>query len=125
MVMRFFNCRHPCESGTSTLRAAVPLPSRAQHPTMIAPEAREAHCGAELVAPATINDNTNSNAATNGLSLHTRRHLFAAKSPSRRSRTRSWTQHGTPPKEAAAHQAMHKKMQIRAMWSRRARALTE
>ncbi len=63
--------------------------------------------------------------ATNGQSLHTRRHWFEAKNPSRRSRTRSWTPHGTPPKEAAAHRVIHKKMQIRALWSRRAKALTQ
>ena len=40
-------------------------------------------------ACATISDNTNSNAATNGQSLHTRRHWFAAKNPSWRSRTQS------------------------------------
>jgi hypothetical protein len=77
-------------------------------------------------ARATTDDNTNSGAATNGRSLHTRRHWFAASDPSRRSRTRSWTPHGSPPKEAAAgHRVMHKKMQIRALRSRRAKALTQ
>ena len=33
--------------------------------------------------------------------------------------------HGTPPKEAPALQATHKKMQITALWSRKAKALTE
>jgi hypothetical protein len=85
---------------------------------------READCGAEFIAQVTISGNTNNNAATNGQSLHTRRHWFAAKNPSRRSRTRSWTRHDTPPKEAAARRVIHKKMQIRALWSRRAEALT-
>ena len=93
--------------------------------TLITPEPRKAHGGTEFLAPAIISDNTNSNAATNGQSLHTRRHWFAAKSPSWRSRTRFWTPHGTPPKEAAAHCVIHKKMQITALWSRRAKALAE
>ena len=67
----------------------------------------------------------NNDAATNGQSLHTRRHWFAAKSPSWRSRTRSWTPRGSPPKEAAGRRVKHKKMQIRAALSRRARALAE
>ena len=73
---------------------------------------------------AATSDNTNSTAATNGQSLHTRRRWFVAKNPSSRSRTQSWTPHGTPPKETAGHRAMHKKMQVRALWSRRAKALT-
>jgi hypothetical protein len=84
--------------------------------TLVALKTREAHCGAKFPAPVTISDNTNSNAATNGQSLHRRRHWFAAKNPSWRSQTR----HGTPPKEAAAGRAIHQKMQIRAVWSRRA-----
>ena len=86
---------------------------------------READCGAEFIARVTISGNTNNNAATNGQSLRTRRHWFAAKSPSWRSRTRFWTPHGTPPKGAAAHCVIHKKMQIKALWSRRAKALAE
>ena len=93
--------------------------------TLVAPEAREVRCGSDLLAPATISDNTNSNAATNGQLFHTRRHWFAAKSLSWRSRTRFWTLVGTPPKEAAAHRVMHKKVQVRALWSRTAKALTE
>jgi hypothetical protein len=85
----------------------------------------EAHCGAHFPTPATISDNTNSNVATNGQSLHTHRRWFAAKNPAWRSRTRSWTPHGTPPREAAARRVMHKKMQIRAALSRRAKALTQ
>jgi hypothetical protein len=50
---------------------------------------------------------------------------FAAKNPSWHSRIQSWTPHGTPPKETAAHRVIHKKMQIRAPWSRRAKALTQ
>ena len=69
--------------------------------------------------------NTNNNAATDGPSLHTRRHWFAAKNPSWRSRTRSWTLRGTPPKEAAGRRVKHRKKQIGALWSRRAKALTE
>ena len=69
--------------------------------------------------------NTNNDAATNGQSLHTRRHWFAAKSPSWRSRTRSGTPHGTPPKEAAGRRVKHKKMQIAALMSHRATALIE
>jgi hypothetical protein len=77
-------------------------------------------------ACATISDNTNSNAATNGQSLHTRRHSFAAKNPSRRSRTRSSTPHGTPPKEVPACCVKRKKkVPIRTLWSRRAKVLTQ
>jgi hypothetical protein len=69
--------------------------------------------------------NTNNDGATNGQSLHRRRHWFAAISPSWRSRTRSWTPRGTPPKEAAGRRVKHKKMQIGALWSRRATALAQ
>jgi hypothetical protein len=69
---------------------------------MVAPETPEPHCR-EVPCPVTISDNTNSTAATNGQSLHTNRRWFAAKNPAWRSRTRSWTPHGTPPKEASAH----------------------
>jgi hypothetical protein len=62
-----------------------------------------------------ISGNTNSNVATNGRSLHTRRHWFAAKNPSWRSRTRSWTPHGTPPKGAAAHRVLNKRTQARGL----------
>ena len=78
-----------------------------------------------LGRPVTIGGNTNNDAATNSQSLHTRRHWFAAKSPSWRFRTRSWTPRGTPPKEAAGRRVKHKKMQIGALWWRRATALTE
>ena len=69
---------------------------------LVAPETPEPHCR-EVPCPVTISDNTNSTAATNGQSLHTHRRWFAAKNLSWRSRTRSWTPHGTPPKEASAH----------------------
>ena len=98
---------------------------RLLHLALVAPETHEAHCGAKFPALATISDNTNNNAATNGQSLHTRRHWFAAKNPSWRSRTRSWTPHDTPPKEASARRVIHKKIQTRALWSRRAKALTQ
>ena len=68
---------------------------------LVAPETPEPHCR-EVPCPVTISDNTNSTAATNGQSLHTHRRWFAAKNLSWRSRTRSWTPHGTP-KEASAH----------------------
>jgi hypothetical protein len=76
---------------------------------LVAPETPEPHCR-EVPCPVTISDNTNSTAATNGQSLHTHRRWFAAKNLSWRSRTRSWTPHGTPPKEASAHRVIHKKM---------------
>jgi hypothetical protein len=77
-------------------------------------------------ACATISDNTNSNAATNGQSLHTRRHWFAAKNPSWRSRTQLWTPHGTPPKEVPACWVKRKKkVPIRTLWSRRAKMLAQ
>src|SRR6516164_2051651 len=79
----------------------------------------------EGLHPAATSGNTSSNAATNGQSLHTRRRWFAAKNPSWRSRTRSWTPRGTPPKEAAAQRAMHKKTQTRAALSHRAKALAQ
>ena len=90
---------------------------------LVAPRRCQAYCG--FPALTTTSDNTSSNAATNGQWLHTRRHWFATKNPSWRSRTRSWTPHGTPPKEAPAHRVIHKKMRVRALWSRRARALGE
>jgi hypothetical protein len=71
-----------------------------------------------------ISDNTNSNAATSAESLHTRQNWCAAKNPSRRCRTRFWMPHDTPPKEAAAHRVMRKRLQIRALWSRREKAIT-
>ena len=77
------------------------------------------------VSLATTSDNTNSNAATNGQSLRTRRHWFAAKNPSRRSRTRSWTPHDTPPKEVPACCVKRKKkVPLKTLWSRRAKVLT-
>ena len=89
------------------------------------PVAPEPRGGAKFLAVVTTSDNTNNNAATNGQSLHTRRHWFAAKNPSWRSRTRSWTPRGSPPREAAGRRVKHKKMQIGALWSCRAKALTE
>jgi hypothetical protein len=93
--------------------------ARLLHLALVAPE------GGRGSALATTADNTNNNVATNGRSLHTHRRWFAAKNPSWRSRTQSWTPHGTPPKGAPSHRAMHKKMQVRAVWSRRATALIE
>jgi len=72
-------------------------------------------------ARTTISDNTNSNAATNGQSSHTRQHWFAARNHSSRSRTRSWTPHGTHPKEAAGRWVTrNKKVRTRTLWPRTA-----
>jgi hypothetical protein len=95
-------------------RSSVPL-----YLMMISPMA------AWFIALVTISGNTNINAPTNGQSLHTRRHWFAAKNPSWRSRTRSWTPHGTPPKGATGRRVKRKKMQIWGLYSRRAKALTQ
>ena len=51
--------------------------------------------------------------------------LGAAKSPSRRSRSRFWMPHGIPPKEAVGHRAAHKKLQIRALPPCRAKVLSQ
>ena len=80
----------------------------------------------EVLRLATISDNTNSSAATNDPSFHRHRHWFAAKNLSWRSPTQSWTLAGTPPKEVPACSVMRKKkVPIRILWSRRAKALAQ
>jgi len=69
-----------------------------------------------FLALVTISDNTNSDDATKGLSFHKRRRWCAAKNLFWHSHTPFWTPQGSPPKEAAGHRAIHKKIQIMALW---------
>ena len=98
----YVSCRHEHVGKAYRSRPAQQrLPSfRSRASNTLALRAPERVRG--VAAPSYYNRHTNNNGATNGRSLRTRRRWFAAKNPSWRSRTQSWTPHGTPPKEVPA-----------------------